>query len=426
MISQNAPSEFHAELTVFLGKILHFFFLLKFVSGTRRNLSLRNKIAMNNLTNHNFSPDSNILAPDVLRLAAKALMDWEGRGHSIIGLCSNSKEYSSIMTTLELLVKELLQVPESHSILFFQGGKVHQFAMVAQAFLNKKAAYLDTGLSAWEAIQAASCYGKVQVIASSRDSAYRYIPDILENCLEADYLHITSANADEGTQIFDFRNLGIPLVCDMSADLFSRVIPIREFDLIYADAGKNIGLAGMTLVMIKNVLLDKSAKVLPSASDYRLPAASNRRSVSPPLFCLYTAMLNMIWLKQQGSITAIEAASIKKSGMLYKEIDRNPLFEGTAAVAHRSRVDIIFKLKDKVLEPLFLQYTNKHGFWGLERTNGLTGFGVSLSNAVPEQSVIALVELMRQFESSQSSLAKDTDKPSEKSLTSNLTQSFDA
>jgi phosphoserine aminotransferase len=349
---------------------------------------------------HNFGAGPCILPESVLSKAAEAIINWNGMGLSILEVSHRTPEFESVIQKTQLLIRELLNVPESYAILFLQGGASTQFSMIPMNFLKgkNKAAYLDTGYFAQKAIKEAKHFGEVQILNSSADKAYNYIPDHHELPTEAAYLHITSNNTIEGTQHFDFHETNIPLICDMSSDIFSRTTDIRKFDLIYAGAQKNMGPAGMTLVIIKKELMNSVIHELPSMSDYRIFHANNSLYNTPPVFSIYTAMLNLLWLKEQGGVAAIEELNKRKATLLYQEIDRNPLFCGLAQIAHRSTMNITFKMQDESLEKEFLTFATQKNIVGIKGYPTIGGFRASLYNALPISSVEALVKVMQQFE----------------------------
>jgi phosphoserine aminotransferase len=347
---------------------------------------------------HNFGAGPCILPSSVMQQAATAVINWNDSGLSILEVSHRSPEFESVILKTQLLVRELLKVPDDYSVLFLQGGASTQFSMVPLNFLTKKGAYLDTGYFARKAIKEASYYGQVEISASSGDREYNYIPDSdFGNC-DADYIHCTSNNTIEGTEIFSFPRSGVPLICDMSSDIFSRVINVRDFDLIYAGAQKNMGPAGMTLVIVKNGLLDKVNKPLPSMSDYRVFKDNQSMFNTPPVFSIYVAMLNMLWLKDNGGVEAIEQLNIRKAARLYAEIDRNPLFTGLAGLAHRSRMNVTFRAVEPAHERAFLDFALERGIVGIKGYRTIGGFRASLYNALPVESVDVLVKVMQDFE----------------------------
>lgn len=348
---------------------------------------------------HNFGAGPCILPPTVMQVASRAIINWNDSGLSILEVSHRSPEFENVVRKTELLVRELLNVPLGYSVLFLQGGASTQFSMIPMNFLKNEpgAAYLDTGYFAVKAIREAQHFGKVQIIGSSKESSYSYIPDQYELHEGTSYLHCTSNNTIEGTEIFSFPDTGVPLICDMSSDIFSRVIDVKAFDLIYAGAQKNMGPAGMTLVIVKDKLLDSISHQLPSMSDYRIYRDNNSMYNTPPVFSIYVSMLNLLWLKTQGGVENIEKLNIKKASLLYEEIDRNPLFYGTAQVAHRSRMNVTFKMEVPSLEQEFLEYATLRGMVGIKGYRTVGGFRASLYNALPLSSVLELITVMQEF-----------------------------
>lgn len=357
---------------------------------------------------HNFGAGPCILPKSVMEQAASAVINWNNDGLSILEVSHRSPQFESVVLKTQLLVRELLKVPDDYSVLFLQGGASTQFSMIPLNFLNTRGIYLDTGYFAQKAIKEAKYYGCVDVPASSADGAYSYIPDWDFNAIDADYVHCTSNNTIEGTEIFNFPSTQAPLICDMSSDIFSRVINVRAFDLIYAGAQKNMGPAGMTLVIVKNGLLNKVTKPLPSMSDYRIYRDNQSMFNTPPVFSIYVAMLNLLWLKDMGGVAGIEQLNIKKASALYAEIDRNPLFEGMAGLAHRSRMNVTFKCTVPGHEQEFLKFASERGCVGIKGYRTVGGFRASLYNALPLESVQLLVNVMRDFLTSKKKETADT------------------
>ncbi|CAH0146902.1 MULTISPECIES: 3-phosphoserine/phosphohydroxythreonine transaminase [unclassified Pedobacter] len=349
---------------------------------------------------HNFGAGPCILPSSVMEQAAQAVINWGGMGLSILEVSHRSSEFEDVVLKTQLLVRELLSVPDQYSVLFLQGGASTQFAMVPMNFLSegKKAAYLDTGYFAQKAIKEANLFGEVEIVASSKDKDYAYIPAEFNNDKQAAYLHCTSNNTIEGTEIFDFPTAGVPFICDMSSDIFSRKINITDFDLIYAGAQKNMGPAGMTLVIAKNEFLNQAKKEIPSMLDYRVFRDNMSMYNTPPVFSIYVAMLNLLWLKDQGGVSGIEQRNIEKAKLLYAEIDRNPLFYGTADVEHRSRMNVTFLAINKEVETGFLKFAADQGIVGIKGYRTVGGFRASLYNALPLSSVEVLVNAMVSFE----------------------------
>lgn len=354
---------------------------------------------MNTNKKHNFGAGPCILPEVVLKKAAEAVINWNDMGLSILEISHRSPEFESVVLKTQLLVRELLNVPDNYSVLFLQGGASTQFSMIPMNFLKNKhkAAYLDTGFFAQKAIKEASYFGDIEIVSSSADKAYSYIPDHYQVPADAAYLHLTSNNTIEGTQQFEFSDTAVPLICDMSSDIFSRPFDIRKFDLIYAGAQKNMGPAGMTLVILKKELMNSVTHTLPSMSDYRIFNANNSMYNTPPVFAIYTAMLNLLWLKDQGGVLSIAQQNRKKADLLYQEIDRNPMFYGLAQTAHRSLMNVTFKLQDQALEGEFLKYAAEKNIIGIRGYRTVGGFRASLYNALPLASVEALVSTMQEF-----------------------------
>lgn len=356
---------------------------------------------MLDFSKHNFGAGPCILPSSVLEKAAQAVINWDQSGLSILEVSHRNPAFEKVMQETDLLVRELLAIPDSYEVLFMQGGASSQFAHVAQNLLtasgHKKAAYLDTGYFALKAIAQAKFFGEVEVVASSKDKAYNYIPQNYVVPQDCAYLHVTSNNTIEGTEMFGFPT-GVPLVCDMSSDIFSRQIEISEFDLIYAGAQKNMGPAGMTLVIVKKDLLAKIRHALPAMSDYRVFAENKSLYNTPPVFSIYVAMLNLTWLKETGGVAAIEKENIEKAELLYKAIDQSSIFYGLADPAHRSRMNVTFKCYDETLEKPFLEMAEQFDIVGIKGYRTVGGFRASLYNALNLRSVKHLVAVMKAFE----------------------------
>lgn len=348
---------------------------------------------------HNFGAGPCILPAIVLDQAAAAVKNFNGSGLSILEISHRTPEFESVLKETHQLVKELLDVPEHYSILFLQGGASTQFSMLAMNFLHqgKKAAYLDCGYFSQKAIKEALVFGEVAVVASSKDRDYHYIPEGYEVPEDAAYFHCTSNNTIEGTEMFHFPETDIPVICDMSSDILSRKVDTAGFDLIYAGAQKNMGPAGMTLVVIKNSLLDQVQKQIPSMSDYRIYRDNDSMFNTPPVFSIYVAMLNLRWLKEKGGVAQIEIENIEKAALLYQEIDRNANFYGLAEKDHRSRMNVTFKMHDPSKETEFLAFAAERGIVGIKGYRSVGGFRASLYNALPLSSVQVLVDCMRDF-----------------------------
>ncbi|WP_410221515.1 3-phosphoserine/phosphohydroxythreonine transaminase [Pedobacter sp.] len=348
---------------------------------------------------HNFGAGPCILPQEVFKQASQAVLDFKD-GLSILEISHRTPEFEAVVSETVSLVKELLNVPSGYSVLLLQGGASMQFAMVPMNLLpeGKSAAYLDTGVWANKAIKEVKNFGTANVVASSKDSNYSFIPKNFEVPADSAYFHYTSNNTIYGTELFDLPKVKIPVVCDMSSDIMSRPIDVSKYDLIYAGAQKNIGPAGLTIVIVKDEILGKTGRSIPSMLDYRLHIEGGSMYNTPPVFSIYTAMLNLRWLKSKGGVAEMERENIAKARALYTEIDRNSLFKGTCAVEDRSRMNVCFVMENPELEKPFLKYADENGFEGLKGHRSVGGFRASMYNALPITSVHALVELMQSFE----------------------------
>lgn len=349
---------------------------------------------------HNFGAGPCILPPAVLHRAAEAVKCWDAMGLSILEISHRSSQFEQVVSETENLVRELLNVPGDYSVLFLQGGASMQFCMVPMNFLQgtkKEAVYLDAGHFGQKAIKEAQLFGKINVVASSKESDYSYIPVDYAIPEDAAYFHCTSNNTIEGTEMFRFPESPVPMICDMSSDIFSREIDVCKFDLIYAGAQKNTGPAGLTLVIIRNSLMDRIKHALPSMLDYRVYRDNSSMYNTPPVFAIYTAMLNLHWLKSQGGVKAIAEKNRAKAQLLYDEIERNPLFYAPASWADRSLMNVVFRARDDKHEKGFLVYAEKQGMVGIKGYRTVGGFRASLYNALPIQSVHALVDCMQAY-----------------------------
>ncbi len=349
---------------------------------------------------HNFGAGPCILPKEVFEEASRAVIDFNGTGLSILEISHRSKEFEEVVIETEKLVRELLEVPAGYSILFLQGGASQQFAMVPMNLLpeNGKASYLDTGVWATKAAKEAKKVGQVEIVASSSDKNYTYIPKDFVVPSDAAYFHYTSNNTIYGTEVFEKPNTSVTTVVDMSSDILSRTINVSEFGLIYAGAQKNMGPAGVTLVIIKDDLFAKSGRTIPTIFDYEAHAKAGSMYNTPPVFSIYVSMLNLRWLKAKGGISVIEQENIIKARTLYDEIDRNPFFRGTAAVEDRSRMNVTFVMDTPELEAEFLALAKERNLIGIKGHRSVGGFRASIYNALSISSINALVDTMREFE----------------------------
>ena len=348
---------------------------------------------------HNFGAGPCILPQEVFKQASRAILDFKD-GLSILEISHRTPEFESVVEEAGKLVKELLNVPEGYSVLFLQGGATLQFAMVPMNLLadGKTASYLETGVWAKKAIQEVAAFGKANVVATSKDANFSFIPKDYTIPEDSAYFHYTSNNTIYGTELFTVPETNVPVVCDMSSDIMSRVIDVSKFDLIYAGAQKNIGPAGVTVVIVKDEILGRIDRKIPSILNYKLHAEAGSMLNTPPVFSIYVAMLNLRWLKAKGGVAEIEKENIIKAKALYTEIDRNPLFKGTCAVEDRSRMNVCFVMNNPELEKPFLKFAEEHGIEGIKGHRSVGGFRASMYNALPSTSVHALIELMQDFE----------------------------
>jgi phosphoserine aminotransferase len=349
---------------------------------------------------HNFSAGPCILPKEVMAKAAEAVVEYNGCGLSIIEMSHRSKEFVEVMDKAVSLVKEILEVPNEYSVLFLQGGASLQFSMVVQNLLpvNGKSAYINTGIWAKKAIKEAKLFGDVKIVGDSEDKNYSYIPKKIEVGNDEAYLHFTSNNTISGTQFKEYPKVEVPLVVDMSSDIFSKKINVSDFDLIYAGAQKNIGPAGTTLVIVKRSILGKTSRIVPSMLDYQIHIEKESMFNTPPCFSIFVCMLNLEWLKTRGGLDVIEKENEAKASFLYTEIERNTLFKGTANVEDRSVMNPTFVLKDESLNSKFLEFVEKKGISGIKGHRSVGGFRASMYNALPLSSVQVLVSAMKEFE----------------------------
>ncbi len=346
---------------------------------------------------HNFGAGPGILPEYAIKKASEAAFDFNGIGMSILEISHRSKEFDAVMVQAKSLVKELLNVPDNYSILFLQGGASTQFAMVPMNLLKTKAAYVESGVWANKAIKEAKMYGDVNIIASSKEKNFSFVSKGYTIPTDCDYLHITSNNTIYGTQMKNFPESPIPVVCDMSSDIFSRPVDVSKFDLIYAGAQKNMGPAGVTLVIVKNDILGKTGRTIPTMLDYQTHIEGDSLYNTPPVFAIYVCMLTLEWLKSIGGVSAIQKINEEKGRIFYNEVDTNPLFTGTCAEEDRSLMNACFLLKNAELDEEFLKAAKSAGIIGLKGHRSVGGFRASMYNALPLESVKVLTQLMKEF-----------------------------
>lgn len=349
---------------------------------------------------HNYSAGPCVLPKSVMEKAAESVVNYNNTGLSIIEMSHRSKDFVGVMDNAVALVKELLNIPEGYEVLFLQGGASMQFYMTALNFIptGGKAAYINTGTWSSKAIKEAKLVGNIDEIASSKDKNFSYIPKDYNIPEDASFLHYTTNNTIFGTQFKHVPDTEVRLVCDMSSDIMTQEIDVTKYDLIYAGAQKNIGPAGATLVIVKTDALGKTGRTLPSMLDYQVHVDKESMFNTPPCFSIYTAMLTMEWVKELGGVKAMEKRNKAKAELLYAEIDRNSLFQGTAATEDRSLMNPTFVLKDDSLNAEFLQKSTDAGISGIKGHRSVGGFRASMYNALELESVKALVDVMQAFE----------------------------
>ena len=348
---------------------------------------------------HNFSPGPCILPKEVMLKASEAVLDYNNSGLSLIEMSHRSKEFVDIMENARSLVLELLGLEgKGYKALFLQGGASTQFLMVALNMLEKRAGYLNTGTWAAKAIKEARIYDDIYEVGSSESAGFNYIPKGYDIPTEYDYFHCTSNNTIFGTQIKQFPECPIPMVCDMSSDIFSRQLDFSKFDLIYAGAQKNMGPAGTTLVVVNEEVLGKVSRKIPSMMDYKIHINKSSMFNTPPVFAVYTSMLNLEWLKNLGGIPVMEEINEKKAAVMYSEIDINPLFKGYSVKEDRSHMNATFNLVNDNLKETFDTMLKEAGINGLNGHRSVGGYRASMYNALPLDSVKVLIEVMSELE----------------------------
>ena len=350
---------------------------------------------------HNFNAGPSILPKEVFQQAAEAVLNYNNSGLSILELGHRTASFEAVMAEARDLVRELMQLDDQHEVLFLHGGASTQFMQVPMNLLDDKetAAYADTGVWGIKAIKEAKLFGKVEVVCSGKESNYTIIPKDFAVPNDAAYFHITTNNTIYGSQWQKIPYTSIPLVGDMSSDIFSRVIDFNAFDLLYAGAQKNMGPAGVNLVVVKKNILGKIKRAIPTIMDYRNHINDGSMLNTPPVFAVFVCMLTLRWLKAQGGVAAIEKLNEAKAALLYAEIDENPFFRGTVSKADRSKMNVCFVMNDSSLEAAFLRLTKEKNIVGIEGHRLVGGFRASLYNALPISSVAVLVNTMKEFAS---------------------------
>ena len=347
---------------------------------------------------HNFSAGPSILAPEVFQKASQALLDFEGTGLSVIEVSHRSPEFVRVIERARALALEIAGLDDSYTTLFLQGGASMQFLMVPYNLLETKAAYIDTGTWANKAQKEAALFGNTEVIASSKADGYKYIPKNVTVPTDANYLHITTNNTIYGTEFHSLPQTDVPLVADMSSDIFSRPLDYKQFSLIYAGSQKNLGASGSTLVIVKKDVLGKVGRKLPSMMDYQLHIKNDSMFNTPSTFAVYVNLLVLEWIQAQGGLQALGKRNQAKADLLYGEIDRNPLVVGYANKEDRSLMNVVFNLTDESTKERFDALCKEANISGIKGHRSVGGYRASIYNALPLESVQVLVDVLKEFE----------------------------
>jgi phosphoserine aminotransferase len=371
---------------------LHFFF----------QMILPKSVSMKKKLIHNFNAGPSVIPREVMDEASRAVMDFNNSGLSILEIGHRSDMFQEVMDEARALMKELMHLDNDHEVLFLHGGASTQFMQVPMNLLdeNDTAAYTDTGLWASKAIKEAALFGRVEVVCSSADKKYSYLPKNFSVPPGARYLHITTNNTVYGTQWQDlelFRRFGVPLVADMSSDILSREVDFNMFDLMYAGAQKNAGAAGVNIVIVNKNILGKTKRKIPTIMDYRQHLEAGSLLNTPPVFAVYVSLLTLRWLKKMGGIAEIEKQNTAKAKLFYDTLDALPLFRGTVAKEDRSKMNAVFFMENAALENEFLELCRKEGMVGVKGHRSAGGFRVSMYNALGMESVKAITGLMKEF-----------------------------
>ena len=350
---------------------------------------------------HNFNAGPCVLPREAVNASIEALNDFAGTGMSVIEVSHRSKEWEAVMAEGEAIWKELLNIPDGYKVLFLGGGASLQFCMVPYNLMEKKAAYLETGMWAKKALAEAKFFGEVVKVASSADKNFSFVPKGYEIPQDADYFHITTNNTIYGTEIHEDYDSPVTLIADMSSDIMSRPVDVSKYGLIYGGAQKNVGPAGVTFVIVREDLLGKVSRQIPTMLDYRTHIKESSMFNTPPVFSIYTMIQTLKWVKAQGGLEAMYKKNVEKAGLLYDEIDRNPMFVGTAEKEDRSLMNVCFVMnkgfEDK--EDAFMAFAKERGMVGIKGHRSVGGFRASIYNACPRESVEAMVACMQEFES---------------------------
>lgn len=349
---------------------------------------------------YNFNAGPSMLPREVIEATADACLDFEGNGLSLMEISHRAKNFQPVVDKAVELVKELLDLPAGYSVVFLAGGASTEFCRVPYNFLEKKAAYLNTGTWAKKAMKEAKLFGEVVEVASSAEDNYTYIPKNFTIPADADYLHITTNNTIFGTEMRYDLDSPVPLIADMSSDIFSRPVDVSKYNCIYAGAQKNVSMAGVNIVIVKDEALNKVSRQIPTMLDYMTHVKNGSMFNTPPVVPIYCAMKNLEWVKKNGGVEAMAQRAKERADMLYTEIERNKLFRGTAKAEDRSYMNICFVMNDeyKELEADFLQFATERGMVGIKGHRSVGGFRASCYNAQTIEGVQALIQSMKDFE----------------------------
>lgn len=349
---------------------------------------------------YNFNAGPSMLPREVIEATAAACLDFEGSGLSLMEISHRAKNFQPVVDKAVELVKELLDLPAGYSVVFLAGGASTEFCRVPYNFLEKKAAYLNTGTWAKKAMKEAKLFGEVVEVASSAEDNYTYIPKNFTVPADADYLHITTNNTIFGTEMRYDLDSPVPLIADMSSDIFSRPVDVSKYNCIYAGAQKNVSMAGVNIVIVKDEALNKVSRQIPTMLDYMTHVKNGSMFNTPPVVPIYCAMKNLEWVKKNGGVEAMAQRAKERADMLYTEIERNKLFRGTVKAEDRSYMNICFVMNDeyKELEADFLQFATERGMVGIKGHRSVGGFRASCYNAQTIEGVQALIQSMKDFE----------------------------
>ena len=349
---------------------------------------------------YNFNAGPSMLPREVIEATAAACLDFNGSGLSLMEISHRAKDFQPVVDETVALFKELLNIPEGYSVLFLGGGASLQFCMAPYNFLEKKAAYLNTGVWAKKAIKEAKAFGEVVEVASSADTTYSYIPKNFEIPADADYFHITTNNTIYGTEIRKELDSPVPMIADMSSDIFSRPIDVSKYICIYGGAQKNLSMAGLTFVIVKDEAVGKVSRYIPTMFNYQTHIDGGSMFNTPPVVPIYCALQTLKWIKAHGGVEAMDKRAQERAAALYAEIDRNKLFRGTVEKEDRSVMNICFVMNDeyKDLEADFMKFATERGMVGIKGHRSVGGFRASCYNAMEMEGVQALIACMQEFE----------------------------